>query len=468
MRLGVALAGAVALALGACTVGPEFEPVPLTLPDAYGAPVPALFVEAAPVTPWWRTFDDAMLSGLVTAGLAANLDVRTAQSRLREAAAVARAVTARTGPEVTVGGDARGEATLAGGRSGADDVGVRAGLFAEGTDTLDIFGGETRSRQAAAADAERFARLEVDVRRQVAAEIARTYLQLRAVQRGIALTEQQLDLQRQTVELVRNRVGAGLAPGLDLVRAEAFVATLEADLGPLRRDLGRLENALAVLLGSAPGALGDRLAERRPIPVADAGAPLGVPADLLRRRPDVQAAELAVAAATAEVGVATAALYPSFDLPAALRLGPFGLGALDAIEAVVASIGLLVELPIYDGGARAADITAAEERVVQATLAYRDTVLRAVEEVEAALLGYVGARQRRNALQVALDRNRRAFAQSQALYRDGFASFLDVLDSQRELTATLQDLARADRDVSVEVVNLHTALGGGRAVEPSV
>jgi outer membrane protein TolC len=127
---------------------------------------------------------------------------------------------------------------------------------------------------------------------------------------------------------------------------------------------------------------------------------------------------------------------------------------------VLASIALAVNLPIYDGGARAADVTAAEERVIQASLAYRDTVLNAVAEVEAALLGYVGARDRRDALRVAVERNRRAFEQSQQLYREGFANFIDVLDSRRELTTTLQDLARADRDLSVEVVNLYTALGG--------
>ena len=453
-------ATAAALALAACTVGPEFEPVPVALPEAYGATVPALFTEAPPAAPWWTAFGDPVLGELVERGRASNLDVRTAASRLREARANAAAVRGRTGPEVTVGGEASADARIAGGRDGTDDTGAAVDLFLDGVDVLDVFGGERRSRAAAEAETQRQARLEVDVRRRITAEIARTYLDLRAVQRGIALTEQQLQLQRRIVEIVRDRVRTGLAPGLDLVRAQAAVATLEADLGPLRRDLGRFENTLAVLLGEPPGAVSDLLAERRPIPVADAGAPIGVPGDLIRRRPDVQAAELAVAAATAEVGVATAELYPSFELPATLTLGPFGVGAADVVEAVLASIALAVNLPIYDGGARAADVTAAEERVIQASLAYRDTVLTAVAEVEAALLGYVGARDRRDALRVAVERNRRAFEQSQQLYREGFANFIDVLDSRRELTTTLQDLARADRDLSVEVVNLYTALGG--------
>jgi len=468
MRGWSALAALAALAPAACTVGPDFEPVPITLPAAYTAPIPTVFAGSGTMQPWWTAFDDPVLTQLVEESLDRNLDVLSAASELREARAAARGVRARTGPEVIVGGEATGENRVASSRDRGDDSGASLELFLEGAYEVDVFGGEARSRQAAEAEALRSARLAADARRLVTAEVARAYVELRAVERGLALTERLLALQRRTVELVRNRVQSGLAPGLDLVRAQAAVATLEADLGPLRRDLGRFRNALAVLLGEPAGAVTARLEERRPIPTADLGTPLGVPGDLLRRRPDIQAAELAVAAATAEVGVATAELYPSFNLPTSLTIGPFGVGAADVVEAVIASIALLVDFPLYDGGAREADVSAAEERVVQATLAYRDTVLTSVEEVESALLGTAGARDRRDALRIAVDRNRRAFEQSQQLYRDGFASFLDVLDSQRELTTTLQDLARAERDVSLEVVNLFAALGGAEEGPASV
>src|SRR5690606_14416000 len=155
------------------------------------------------------------------------------------------------------------------------------------------------------AEAERQEALRHDVARATAAEIARTYVELRAAERRLALTDQSLELQRRTLALVRARVEAGLAPGRDQVRAPAAGAALEADVGPLRAQIERLRNALAVLLAEPPGALAELLRESAPIPAVRTGAAVGVPADLLRRRPDVRAAELLMVAATAEVGVAT-------------------------------------------------------------------------------------------------------------------------------------------------------------------
>jgi len=458
LRRLAAKAAPVLVIAGCTTVGPEYEPPVIELPAEYGAPIPALFADAPPVEVWWSVFDDSVLNRLIDQGLEQNLDIRVAASRVREARALARGVAASTLPQVNVGADGAFSTVLAGEEDPGDSLLVD--LFADGFYEVDLFGGLARSREAAWALAAQEAWLAAEARRISVAEIARSYVQLRAAQRLLALTEELLELQRQTLELVRERVASGLAPGLDQVRAEAAVASLEADLGPLRAAAGQLRNALAVLLAAPPGVLEEELLPPADIPLAETGAALGVPADLLRRRPDVQAAEYAIVASTADVGVATADLYPRLTLPGSLSVGPFGVAPGEVVTLVLASISALFDYPLFDGGQRRAALSAAEERLLQSGLLYRDTLLNALEEVESALLAYAGTLARLQALRVAVERNRTAFRQSEQLYSDGFASFIDVLDSQRELNTSLQDLATAEQDLSLAVVDLYSALGG--------
>ncbi|MGD9536844.1 MAG: efflux transporter outer membrane subunit [Alphaproteobacteria bacterium] len=470
-RLPLFAAGLLLALLPACTkVGPEYVPPDPEVPVVYDAPLPAPFVGAPAEGPWWRHFGDPVLNTLIAQGLEENLDVRTAASRAREANAVARGVDTRREPRLGVSGGPAFERTFEDGNGsgngngrGRDDDDHEGRLSATllGSWEIDVFGGIERSREAAWAEAHRQEALQREARRLTAAEIARTYVQLRGTERLLALTEGSLELQRQTLELVTRRVEAGLAPGLDRVRAEAAVANLEADVGPLRSQADRFRNALAVLLAVPPGTIDLWLATPdNAIPRAGGGPAIGVPADLLRRRPDIQAAELRIVAATAEVGVAVADLYPRFTLPGTLTLGLTGLTGGGLVGSVVAAISALVDYTIYDAGERDAAVEAAEERVVQATLAYRQTLLNALAEVESALLGYRSLVERRAALSEAVRNNRLAFDQSQELYRRGFVSFIDVLDSQREWNASLQQLASAERDLSIEVVNLFGALGG--------
>lgn len=467
-RTGPVTAAFMAGLLAGCTVvGPDYEPPDPKLPDSYAAPVPALFEGGPAPGQWWTVFEDAVLEEMVARGIDANPDIRIALSRIREARAAARAVEGETGPQfdMSAGPTAEwrsrstGSSSGNGGRRGSGEgteYSAEAGL--SGLWEIDLFGGLQRSREAAWAEAQRQEALGREALRVTVAEIARTYVERRTAQRRLELAEQSLDLQRRTLQLVEQRVESGLAPGLDRMRARGEVASLTADLGPLRAQIDQLGNALAVLLGRNPGPLDGLLSVGGPIPSAGRGGAVGVPRNLLRRRPDVQAAELAIVAATADVGVETADLYPRLTLPGSITLQVDEIGS-DAATAVVAAISALLDLPLYDGGQRRAEVTAAEERAIQATLDYRQTLLAALEEVERALLEYAGARDRVLALEDAVVSNRAAFEQSRILYRQGFASFIDVLDAQRTLTDSQQELALARRDRALRVVDLYSALG---------
>lgn len=463
-------AGLLAGALTGCAVvGPDFEPPSPELPQAYDAPIPSLFEGQASEGPWWGHLRDPVLDELITRGLDANLDIRVALSRVREARATARSVAAGTGPSVDASAEAGIDVRRESG-DGADDsdTGGAASAGLDGAWELDLFGGLTRTREAAWARAAREQALGHEARRLAIAEITRAYVELRAAERRLKLTLRSLDALRQTLALVDKRVEAGLAPALDRVRARAEVSTVEAQVAPLRAEIRRQRNALAVLLAEPPGAVNELLADREgEVPSSTTGAAVGVPADLVRRRPDVRAAELQIAAATAEVGVAAAELYPSLTLPGTISVGWTGIGDGSVVTTVMASLSALFEIPLYDGGRREAEVTAAEERLIQTTLRYRQTLLTALQDVESALAGYRGARQRRLALAEAVENNRVAYEQSQELYRQGFVTFIDVLDSQRTWNASRQELANAERDVSLAVINLYTALGADPVSNPA-
>lgn len=449
---------AVLVAAACAPVGPDYQAPPPEVPPVYSAPVPDLFVDAAPLARWWQVFDDPVLDRVMTAALAGNLNIRIAESRVREAQAIARGADAELSPSL----DAGGEVGLERREESDDDDNTTGATALAGLDTLwdlDLFGGLERGSQAAWARAEAEAALEREARRVTAQAVATAYLDLRTAQARLALTDSALDQEAAVRDLVDQRVQAGLAPALDLVRAEAAVATLEADVGPLLAEVARNANALAVLSGEPPGSFNALKAENGTVPRAATGAPVGVPLDLLRCRPDVQAAELEIMAATADIGVATAALYPRLTLPGSLSIGVDGLASADVVTTVIAAISLAIDIPLLDGGARQANLDAAEERALQATLAWRDTVLAAIEQTEAALEDHEAARRRSAALHHAEEKGRQAYEQSQALYREGLATFIDVLDSQRTWIATQQQEALARRSLALAQVELYSAVG---------
>ncbi|MEQ8603184.1 MAG: efflux transporter outer membrane subunit [Marivibrio sp.] len=445
-------------------VGPDYvAPEQPDIPASYAAPRPDFLAgEAVEAGRWWTRFQDPLLDRLVARGLAENPDVLTADSRVREARALLRGARAAKRPTL----DAEAEAGIEGRRAYADAerdeeraLGGAFGLAAVFDWSLDLFGGMEREIQAAEADLRLIEAERRDAALGVAAEIARTYADLRGAQTRLALADESLALQRRSLQLVQGRVDSGLASDLDMARAEAELAALEADRAPIRTEIQRAAAALAVLTGSPPGALPDAVREAGAPPQISGGPPIGAPLDLLRQRPDLVAAEEALIRATAEIGVAEAELYPKFSLPGRIGLDLSDVFTGEMVTAIVGSLFLAIDAPLFDGGAQEAEVEAATERAEQALLAYRATLLGALQEVEGALEGYAGAARRVQSLEQAVTANRLAFTRAEQRYTQGLASFLDVLEAQRSLTDRRFDLADARTDLAREAIALYQAAG---------
>ncbi len=457
---------------------PEEAPTPASAPTPNLTSVSAGAASLPVAQAWWGRFNDPVLSDLVALALSGNPDIQVARSRRREAAALLIQTESDGLPRFDAALDAGVESsrTMRGGRvtngTGANENGVPEGNAGVGgvlSWTLDLFGGQARAEEAAAATGRQRAYETAVVRSETAADVVRTYVGLRGTQQRLALARDSLALQRDTLRLVQGRVDAGLAPDLDQARAASAVFSLEAEVAPLETDIRLQRDALAVLAGLRPGALDGRLS-RGPgvIPTTGPAPEVGLPAELLRNRADLRAAEEALVNATAGIGVAESALYPSLSLPGRLNVSAAGIGTGDIATTVLASLGAVVDIPLFDFGAREAAVTAAEEQALQAAYAYRSTLLDALAEVEGALHRLAGARTALQALRSAVAANRQADAQARALYGQGLASFLDVLDTQRDLTSSLQRAASAEADEALALADLYAALGLGDGVADGV
>lgn len=449
----------ITLLAGCQSVGPNYSKPNFDLVGAYTPEIPVIAAQKTQQDRWWESSTDPVLNGLINEGIANNLDLQIAISRIRAAAATARGVAGANGPTVGATIDGSAERATSSRASGdqVDDLGFGAGLDLSWT--ADIWGGQTREEEVAEADYLRQVYLREDVYRTMIADIIGNYIELRGAQRRLGLLQDSLDLQRQTSNIVQVRLQTGLGSELDLSRARAEVADIEASVPILQTRIDRSINAISILVGAQPGAHRDLLLDVQPLPEFQSSPPIGIPADLLRRRPDVRAAELSLIAATSQIGVETATLYPELTLTGSLALGATGYGTGPIVRTAMAAIGALIDATLYDGGERRANITVAEEEAEQAFLTYRQTLLTAIEEVESAIYGYVGAMGQRDSLIASVQYHREAFEQSRVRYVQGLSDFLDVLDSQRSLTISLQSLADAQTELELETINLYSAAG---------
>jgi NodT family efflux transporter outer membrane factor (OMF) lipoprotein len=404
---------------------------------------------------WWSRFDDPLLSRLVARALEANTSVKSAQSALRQARALRDVAAAGLLPSLDASASAQHGTT---GRHDSSKS-FRAGLDASWEP--DIFGGNRSALQASEASAMASAASLGDVQVSIAAEVALGYIALRSAQERLAIADENLAGQLEILQLTQWRLQAGLVTSLEAEQARSGTEQTRAQLPALQASIERNRHALAVLTGQPPAALAAELAAAGPVPRAADDLALGLPAETLRQRPDVRAAEHRVAAAAARVSQAEAARLPSFRLSGSLGLSALTLGTLTNGASVVSSLLAGVSMPVFDAGAARAQVRAEEAALEQAQAAYEAALLAALKDVEDALVAMRGDRQRLTHLQNAADAAGNAALLARQRFGSGLVDFQVVLDTQRTLLSTQDGVAAASADVSTDVVRLYKALGGG-------
>lgn len=469
-----------------CAVGPNFQRPTPEVPAAWSASATRSTAhEASQVTSspaeaaadWWAGFNDPRLSSLIEHARTANLDARQAVLRIAEARAQGDVSAAAQWPSLSANGSAQvnrlSESTPTGALfsklgqvSGQPSASFpnpyqqyQLGLGASWE--VDLFGRVRRSVEAAGADTQAAAEDSRAVLVAVLGDVGRAYVDLRGAQAKRRIIVENMATLRELLELAKDRRRAGLSGDIDVVRAEAELSSAEAQAPALDRQITQDINRLSKLIGREPGALRAELDAARSIPPVPPRVPVGLPADLARRRPDIRAAEARLHAATARIGVAVADLYPRLTLNAQGGLQAESLATLTAWASRFVTAGPALELPIFDAGRRRATIRLQDLRAQDAALEYRRTVLAALHEVDDALAAYGADQDRQAALAETVAKNREAVDLGRQRYAAGVGSFIDVLDAQRTAQRSELLLADAASAVTSDLVALYRVLGGG-------
>jgi len=460
-------------ALG-CAVGPDYRPPEIKVPETWDGqavvtPDHASQTTTAPVTlaEWWNAFNDPSLSSLVEMAVRNNLDLRQAEARILQARASRRVAGAPLLPEAAATAlyqKSQGSSEAAGGGAIATVGGIRE-LFQVGLDAsweLDIFGGTRRNLEAATADL----RAAVEDRRDVliilVGDVGTNYFNLRGFQQQIAIARKNLEAQKKTARITHKRFEAGFIGRLDVANADAQAATTQAQIPRLESQARAAIYSLGVLLGRPPGALEKELAVISPIPATPPQIPVGLPSDLVRRRPDIRRAEAQLHAATARIGVATADLFPKFNITGSLGASADDLTRIGNLStSKFWSFSPSVTWPVFAGGRIRWNIKLQDALQEEALLFYEKTVLTALQDVETALVAYAKEQEFYRSLTAAVASNRQAVDLAMKLYVAGKTDFLNVLTAERSLYVNEDALVQSSRTLATNLVALYKALGGG-------
>ena len=437
----------------------------VTAPDAWQATAatPDIVVSDAPqdLSRWWLQLGDRTLSDLVTRALAANLDVRAAQAALREARA-------RRG---LAGIDLLPSVSASAGASVSKSSGATQDVYNAGFDASwepDVFGGTRHAINASQADLQATVASLHDTQVSLVAEVALNYVELRTLQARLTIARDNLARQTETLALTVWRAQAGLTSEVDVEQERTTVAQTRALIPALETSLAEAEHRLAVLAGEPPTALRETLAATAPIPTAPRRVVVGIPADTLRQRPDVRAAEQRLAAEVARLGEAEAARYPSLKLSGALGVDAVSLGGLATAATVARSLVGSLTAPIFDRARIRRQIEIQNAAEEQALIAYEGTVLAALEEVENALVALANARARQASLAEAADAARRAAELARDRYAAGLIGYQTVLDTERTMLSAEDTLTSGEAESTSDLIRLYKALGGGWTPAPAV
>ena len=469
---------ALALLVTGCAVGPNYEPPELTVetvPDQWRTTVETeMAADTTDLEMWWVTFNDSLLTELIRRSEFGNLDLQAAVGRVAEARAIRGVAKGGFWPDIVLGGaysyQKLSENGLQGAQVGEPGDGADSPLadpFDSWTTGLslsweiDLFGRIRRTVEAADAQLQASVEDYRDVLVTLYAEVGSAYVDTRAFQTRLDFANQNVAAQEHSLELTRDRFNAGLTSALDVAQAEQNLAQTKSTIPALEIGLEAALNRLAVLLGEAPGSLHDELQEHAGLPQPDDKVAYGIPADLLRRRPDIRQAERLLASQTARIGIATADLYPTLSLGGSIGLEALDFENLGESGSVFWSILPKISWPIFTGGKIRNQIRAEEARTAQALAAYEQTVLRALEEAQNALVAYGQEKMRRDRLLEAVNASQRAVDLVETQYLSGLTNFQNFLDSQRSLFRQQDELAESSGQVRNNLIALNRALGGG-------
>lgn len=449
--------------VGCAKVGPDYQPPDTLSPAAWQAPINnGLHVGEADqqiLAQWWMAFQDPLLTGFIDQAIRGNLDLEQARARLLAARAKRDISAAGLLPSLGANGSAT-KSHSSGNRGG----GTESTSYSSGFDAaweLDLFGGRQRSVEAADAQ---LAAGEEDLRAvqvSLLAEVALNYIEVRTYQTRLQIAGTNLVAQEETLALTEARFLSGLVSELALQQAKHLVASTRAQIPSLQTGLAKATNTLAVLLGHPPGTLNEQLLSPVEIPVLPVSVAVGIPAETLQRRPDIRKAERQLAAQTAQIGVATAELYPSLRLSGSIGLDALSSGRFFNSDSGRYSFGPSFSWVLFDGGATKANIHLQSALQQEALAAYRTTVLAALEEVENALVAYAEEQNRHQALQEAAEAAGLAATLAGLQYQGGLVNFTEVLDARRSLLSFQDQLATSRATMVGNLIRLYKALGGG-------
>lgn len=449
--------------LAGCAVGPNYQRPEVALPERYVEPHDSEDVNEEALKRWWTTFNDPLLDVYVHEMLSQNYDLKIAVEKVNEVRALYQIEAADLYPKVDMTADER-RSRLSQSLFDTPFMGPPyQNLYRAGFDAsweVDIFGKLRREKEAAYYEYE----AEIDSARDVyitlLSELASTYIEIRSYQQRIALSIEDIAIQKELLALAESRFAAGLDSEIEPQQIKFTLEETEAILPELQTNYRHAIHRLAVLLGKPPEGLHHDFDEIKPIPVSVATIPMGMPSDLLRRRPDIRQAERTLAAATANVGSAIADLFPRFSL-----LGNFGFESNRSNNWFKArsrtwSFGPSMEWPILYFGRIRANIRAQNAKQQQALLAYEQTILTSLEDVENALVSYYKEDERVYRFEKQVESSRRTYMLTKDKYMSGLVDFSDLLDADRKRVEAENNLVDSTQAFSTHLVSLYKSLGG--------
>ncbi|HTA29449.1 MAG TPA: efflux transporter outer membrane subunit [Candidatus Cybelea sp.] len=497
------------MGLAGCAVGPKYKLPEVKTASSFGElSLVTNATQAAPVTDWWRTFNDPELNHLISEALQANYDVAISLAHIRESRFQRSIVAADLFPNIDANGGylrTRGSKNvqLSLGGSGSSDPpsstktktavssngdppssspgpdptstelspfglgglpGVTSSLYQIGFDAtweLDVFGGNRKRLEAAADDLTATVEQLRDTCLTLTAEVARDYLELRGTQQRLAVAVENLGTQKEVLDLTKSQAKSGLATENDVFRATAQLSETAASIPGLQANIRTLTHALSTLLAQEPMALSKELESGKPLPLTPPVVPVGLPSDLLKRRPDIRHAERQIAAATARLSSARADLFPKFALTGGIGLDSTSPGTLFNAQSRYFLISPTVVWRVFDAGRIISNIALQKATEKETILQYRSIILTALQQVEDALVAYGSEQTRHHDLNVAYENDRESLKLTRSQYENGLVSFIEVLDAERTLLLAQDNLVQSEETITTDLVALYKALGGG-------